>query len=43
MLSGEAANNNLIVFGLTRQDIKPMMYHTQGYHPNHYPTEAINI
>jgi hypothetical protein len=40
MLSGEATNTNLIVFGLTRPGIEPTIYHTQGEHANHYATDA---
>jgi hypothetical protein len=36
VLSGEATNNNFIVFGLTRSGLQPTMYHTQGEHANHY-------
>ena len=40
MLSGEAANTNLIVFDLTRQGSIPMIYRNQGEHANHYTTNA---
>jgi hypothetical protein len=40
MLSGEATNINIIVFGLTQQGIEPMIYHTQGKHANQYSLEA---
>jgi hypothetical protein len=33
-LSGEATNNNVIVFGLTQS-------HTQGEHANNYTTDAV--
>jgi cobalamin biosynthesis protein CbiD len=39
MLSGEATNTNFIVLGLTRLGLKPMIYHTQGKHANHYATK----
>ena len=32
---GDAANTNLIVFGLTRSGLKPTIYHTRGKHANH--------
>jgi hypothetical protein len=32
---GDAANTNLIVFGLTRSRLKPTIYHTRGKHANH--------
>jgi hypothetical protein len=41
MFSGEAINNNFIVFGLTRQVLEPMIYRTRGEHANHYTTDAI--
>ena len=34
MRRGEAANINLIDFGLTRPEIEPMIYRTQGEHAN---------
>jgi hypothetical protein len=40
MLSGEATNINIIVFGLTQQGREPMIYHTQGKHANQYSLEA---
>jgi hypothetical protein len=43
MLSGEATNTNFIVFGLTRPELKPMIYHTQGEHANHYTTDEPTI
>jgi hypothetical protein len=42
MLSGQAVNDNFIVFGLTRAGLKPTIYHTQGEHANHYATDAVN-
>ena len=39
MLSGEAANTNFIVIGLTQ--IKLMIYHTRSEHANHYITDAV--
>ena len=32
----EAANSNIIVFGLTRPGLKPMIYRIRGVHCNHY-------
>jgi hypothetical protein len=40
MLSGEATNTNVIVFGLTRLGIEPKIYHTGGKHANHYSTNV---
>ena len=40
MLSGEAANTNFIVFGLTRPWLKTMIYHTQGEKADHYTHDA---
>jgi hypothetical protein len=36
VLSGAATNTNVIVFGLTRLRLDPMIYHTQGKHASHY-------
>jgi hypothetical protein len=36
ILIGEVRNTNFIDFGLTQQDLKPMIYHIQGKHANHY-------
>jgi len=41
MLSGEATNTNLIVFGLTRWGLKPTIYLTRGEHANHYITRVV--
>ena len=41
VLSGEATNNNLKVFGLTRPGLKPTIYRTRGEHANHYTTDAV--
>jgi hypothetical protein len=41
VLSGEATNGNLIVFGLTPSVLEPTIYHTQGEHANHYTTDAV--
>jgi hypothetical protein len=40
MFSGEAANTDCIVFGLTRPGLEPMIYHTRGEHANQYATDA---
>ena len=42
MLSREATNTNLIVFGLTRQGLEPTIYCTRGEHGNHYTTDAVS-
>ena len=41
MLSGEAANINLIVYGLTRPALEPTIYCTRGEHANHYATDTV--
>ena len=43
MLSGEATNTNFIVFGFTRQVLKPTIYRTRGEHANHYTTDAVDV
>ena len=41
VLSGEATNTNFIVFGLlTRPELEPTVYRTQGKHANHYTTDV---
>jgi len=40
MLSGEAANTNFTVFGLTRPWLKTMIYHTQSEKADHYTHDA---
>jgi hypothetical protein len=42
LLSGEAANTNFIVFGLTRSGFKSMIYRTRGEHARHYATDAVD-
>jgi hypothetical protein len=42
VLSGEATNTNLIVFGLTRSVLKLTIYRTRDEHANHYTTDAVN-
>jgi hypothetical protein len=41
MLSGEAANTNFIVFGLTRPGLEPTIYCTRGEHAKHYTTDSV--
>jgi len=41
MLSGEAANTNFIVFGLTRPGLQPTTYRTRGEHAKDYATIAV--
>jgi hypothetical protein len=41
--SGEALNTNFIVFGLTRSELEPTIYHTRGEHANHYTTDAVHV
>ena len=41
VLSGEAANTNFNVFGLTRSLIGPTTFRTRGEHANHYTTEVV--
>jgi hypothetical protein len=43
VLSEEATQNNVIVFGLTRPGLEPMIYHTRDKHPNHYTTDAVRL
>jgi hypothetical protein len=43
VLSGEATNINLIVFGLTQPVLEPTIYHTRGEHANHYATNEPTI
>ena len=43
VLSGEAANANFIIFGLTQPGLKLTIYHTQGKHANHYTTNVVMI
>jgi hypothetical protein len=40
VLSGEATNTNLIVFGLTQPGLEPTIYRIRGEHTNHYRTDA---
>ena len=41
MLSGEATNTNVIVFGLTRPGFESKIYRTRGENANHYATIAV--
>jgi len=41
MLSGEAANTNFIIFGLTHSGLESTIYRTRGEHANHYITNAV--
>ena len=41
LLSVEAPNTNVIVLGLTRPGLEPMIYRTRGEHANHYTTDAV--
>ena len=43
MFSGETANTNFIVFGLTQSGLEPTIYLTQGEHANHYTTDEPTI
>jgi hypothetical protein len=38
MLSGEATNTNLIIFGFTRLELEPTIYSTRDVHANYYNT-----
>jgi hypothetical protein len=42
VLRGEA-KIPILVFGLTRSGLEPMIYHTRGEHANHYTTKAVEI
>ena len=41
MLSGEATNTIVIVFGLTRPGLESKIYSTRGENANHYATIAV--
>ena len=43
MLSGEATDTNLIVFGFTWSGLEPTIYRTRGEHANHYTTDAVDV
>jgi hypothetical protein len=38
-LAEKQQKKNVIVFGLTRWGLEPMIYHTRGEHANHYTTD----
>ena len=41
MISGEATNTNVKVFGLTRSGLEPTIYHIWGEHAYNYTTDAV--
>jgi hypothetical protein len=41
VLSGEAANTNFTVFGLTGPGLQPTISHTRSEQSNHYTTDAV--
>jgi hypothetical protein len=41
MLSGEATNTNLLVFGLTQPGLEPTIYSSQGEQANCYTTNSV--
>ena len=41
MLSGEAANTSVIVFGLNWPNLEPVIYHNLVKHDNRYPTDMV--
>jgi len=43
MLSGEAANTNFIVIGLTRPMLEATIYRIRDEHANHYATYAVGL
>ena len=43
VLNGEAANDNFIIFGLTRPGLEPTIYRTRSEHDNHYTTAAVRF
>ena len=43
MLSGEAANTNFLVSGLTESGLEPRIYHTRGKHVNHYTSDEVKV
>ena len=43
VLSGEAANTNLIVFGLFRPGQERTIYRTRGEHANNYTTDMVSM
>jgi hypothetical protein len=43
MLSGEATNTNLIVFGVTHPELNSTIYHTVIEHDYYYTTNAVDL
>ena len=43
LISEEATNTNLKVFGLTLSELEPTIYHTRGEHANHYTTDVVVV
>jgi len=43
VLSGQGANTNFIIFGFTRPEPEPTIYHTRGVHTNHNTTDAVQL
>ena len=43
MLSGDATNNNVIVFGLIPPGLEPTIYRALRGNANHYTSEAASI
>jgi hypothetical protein len=41
-INSEAANANLIVFGLPQPGLESTIYHTRGDHTNNYTTDTVN-
>jgi hypothetical protein len=41
LISGQEANTNFVVFGLTRPRLEPMIYRKRGEHVNHYSTDVV--
>ena len=42
LINSEAANANLIVFGLPQLGLESTIYHTRGDHTNNYTTDTVN-
>ena len=40
-IQSSCKNTNLIVFGSTRSELEPKIYHTWDEHTNHYTTDAV--
>jgi hypothetical protein len=43
MLSGDATNTNLTVFGFTRSELDPTIFRTRGQHANYYATDEVTL